>query len=96
MTQFKLKCSLLETTTLSLRESIGESDESAEATVSAFWFSNDIHLWDIFFWAETAELESWHKIKTEIRLKTRYIVEFKTKTKFQAFADIMNSSEHRP
>lgn len=70
MTQFKLKCFFSETTTLSLRESTGESDESAEATVSAFWFSNDIHLSDIFFKVEIAELESWLKIKIENRLKT--------------------------
>ena len=38
--------------------------------MSAFWFSNDIHLWDIFFKVETAELESLLKIKIEKRLKT--------------------------
>ena len=54
----KLKCFLLETTTFSFSESTGESGESAEATVSVFLFSTDVHLWDLLFREETAELKS--------------------------------------
>ena len=58
MTQYEYKYSLLETSSFSLSESTTESDESAGVIVLVFLFGADLHLWDMLFWEETAELES--------------------------------------